>query len=141
MAAPQNFKRRNGVIMALSDIAIVVQASIDSGSLNAANHAKTLNKELWVVPGMGREFAGSWQLIREGARVLHSEKELIARLRRTELDGDALTVFNALQSRAKHPDEIALETGLTTPAVTTALLTLALGDVVVEGSAGLFQRK
>ena len=141
VAAPQRFKSRNRVIMALAQIAIVVQADEESGSMNAATHAKRLGKELWVVPGVGKEFTGSWQLIERGERVLRSEEELFSRLHRTELEGDALKVFNALGSRAKHPDELALETGLSTPAVTTALLTLALGDVVVEGSAGLYQRK
>jgi DNA processing protein len=141
VAAPQRFKSRNRVIMALAQIAIVVQADEESGSMNAATHAKRLGKELWVVPGVGKEFTGSWQLIERGERILRSEEELFGRLHRTELEGDALKVLNALGSRAKHPDELAVETGLSTPAVTTALLTLALGDVVVEGSAGLYQRK
>lgn len=142
-AAPvsQRFKSRNRVIMSLADIAVVVQAGKESGSMNAASHARELGKELWVVPGIGKEFVGSWELIEQGARALRSEEEFIDSLKRTDLQGDALTVFNALGLRAKHPDEIAVETGLSTPAVTTALLTLALGDVVVEGSAGLYQRK
>lgn len=141
--ASQRFKSRNRVIMSLAQIAVVAQADAESGSMNAASHARDLGKELWVVPGIGKEFAGSWKLIEGGARPLWSEEDFIARLRRTELglEGDALKVFNALGSRAKHPDELAVETGLSTPAVTTALLTLALGDVVVEGSAGLYQRK
>ena len=141
VAATARFKSRNGVIMALADLAIVVQAGKNSGSLNAASHAKALGKPLWVVPGIGKEFTGSWNLIEEGARVMRSEEELIASFRRSPFDGDAELVLNALGSRAKHPDEIAAQTGLSTPAVTTALLTLALGDVVVEGSAGLYSRK
>jgi DNA processing protein len=140
-SAPQNFLSRNRVIMALARTAIVVQAGDDSGSMNAARHARELGKEIFVVPGLGEAFAGSWQLVDEGARVLRSEAELASRLRTDAFDGDAQLVLNTLGSRGKHPDEIALETGLSTPAVTTALLTLALGDVVVEGSAGLFQRK
>ena len=140
-SAPQNFKSRNRVIMALARIAIVVQAGEDSGSLNAARHARELGKELFVVPGLGKPFAGSWQLIDEGAKMLRSEDELALYLRTDGFDDDARKVLNVLGSRAKHPDEIAMETGLSTPAVTTALLTLALGDVVVEGSAGMFQRK
>lgn len=140
-SAPQNFPRRNGVIMALSQIAIVVQAALDSGSTNAGRHARGLGKELWVVPGLGKEFEGSWELIDEGAKVLRSEDDLARRLEPAIFDDDAELVLKALGSRLKHPDEIAVETGLSTPAVTTALLTLALGDVVVEGSAGMFQRK
>jgi predicted Rossmann fold nucleotide-binding protein DprA/Smf involved in DNA uptake len=93
------------------------------------------------VPGFGDAFTGSWQLIEKGARMLRSENELAARFQRPNFDGEAELVLNVLGSKPKHPDEIAVETGLSTPAVTTALLTLALGDVVVEGSAGMFQRK
>ena len=139
--ASQRFLTRNKVIMALANVAIVVQAGVKSGSLNAASHAKKLGKALWVVPGIGKEFAGSWNLIESGARVMRSEEELIESFGRAPFDKEAQLVLNALGSRAKHPDEIAMETGLSTPAVTTALLTLALGDVVVEGSAGMFQRK
>jgi DNA processing protein len=138
--ATQRFLARNKVIMALANAAIVVQAGVKSGSLNAASHAKKLGKPLWVVPGIGKEFAGSWQLIEDGARVMRSEEELIDSFK-NRFDGDARRVLNVLGSRAKHPDQIVMETGLSTSAVATALLTLALGDVVVEGSAGMFQRK
>ena len=141
VSASQRFLTRNKVIMALADVAIVVQAGAKSGSLNAASHAKKLGKALWVVPGIGKEFAGSWELIEHGARVMRSEEELVDSFNRSPFDEEAQRVLNVLGSRAKHPDEIAVETGLSTPAVTTALLTLALGDVVVEGSAGMFQRK
>jgi DNA processing protein len=140
VAASQRFLTRNRVIMSLANAAIVVQAGIDSGSMNAASHAKKLGKALWVVPGIGKEFAGSWDLIENGARVMRSEEELVASFE-SPFEGDAQLVLNVLGSRPKHPDQISVETGLSTPAVTTALLTLALGDVVVEGSAGMFQRK
>ena len=143
VSAAQRFLTRNRVIMALSNVAIVVQAGAKSGSLNAASHARKLGKPLWVVPGIGKEFAGSWKLIETGARVMRSEEELVESFGRLApvFDKEAERVLNSLGSRAKHPDEIAMETGLSTPAVATALLTLALGDVVVEGSAGMFQRK
>jgi DNA processing protein len=58
-----------------------------------------------------------------------------------ELSPDEITLLQALSFTPKHPDQLSLETGLSAAAVSTALLTLALGDVVVEGSSGLFQRK
>jgi len=145
---PGGFQRRNGVLVALSQIVVVAQASAKSGSMNSAHQAFKRKREIWVVPGpTSPEFEGSWKVIDEmGGVMLRSEKAFERRLRelvtpRPALEGNELRVFEALGSSAKHPDEIALETGLATPAVTTALLTLALGDVVVEGSAGLFQRK
>ncbi len=58
-----------------------------------------------------------------------------------ELSTNEKTVLAALSLAPKHPDQLAIETGLSASAVSTALLTLALGDVVVEGSSGLFHRK
>jgi len=139
------FLSRNRVTMALADIVVVIQAADRSGTWHAANRAREMNKEIWVVPGMGAPFVGSWDLVRKGGRVMRSEEEFADRVATASappsFDGDCGAVFDALGPGARHPDEIAAETGLSTAAVAAALLTLALGDVVVEGSAGLFQRK
>jgi DNA processing protein len=141
------FTERNGVLVALSQMVVVVQAGTRSGTKNSATWAHELGREIWVVPGMGDAFAGSWWILDHyDSTVMRSEKDFARRLAELAapapaLEGDALTVFRALGGTPKHPDEIAHVTGLSTSAVTTALLTLALGDVVVEGSAGLFQRK
>ena len=136
------YKGRNRILVALAEIVIIAQAGVKSGTENAANHARRLGKEVWVAPGVGDPFLYSWELIeRRGARMLRHESELAARLKQPKLDHEPQRVFDALSAGPRHPDEIAAETGLSTPAVAAALLTLALGDVVVEGSAGLFQRK
>lgn len=142
VATRPSFLSRNRVTVALSQLVIIVQAGSRSGSINTAAHAKRMNRPVWVVPGYGDDFAGSRQLIEAGSHEMRSDDELTDWLfKKPTFDEDSLRVLNVLGSRAKHPDEIAMETGLSTPAVATALLTLALGDVVVEGSAGMFQRK
>jgi len=135
------FTERNRYLVALSELVIIAQAADRSGTSNAAYHARRLGRELWVVPGIGDAFVGSWKYIDKGARILRHESELAERLREPVLEGDARVVYETLSNTPKHPDEIAATTGLSTSAVATALLTLALGDVVVEGSAGLYQRK
>ena len=142
VATRPSFLSRNRVTVALAQLVIVVQAGAKSGSINTATHARRMHRPVWVVPGYGEDFAGSRKLIARGEHEMRSDDELTDWLKgKPKFDGDAQLVLNVLGSRAKHPDEIAMETGLSTPAVTTALLTLALGDVVVEGSAGMFQRK
>jgi DNA processing protein len=142
VATRPSFLSRNRVTVALAELVIIVQAGMKSGSINTATHARRMRRPVWVVPGYGDDFAGSRRLLARGAHEMRSDNELVDWLYgKPKFDGDAQQVLNVLGSRAKHPDEIAVETGLSTPAVTTALLTLALGDVVVEGSAGLFQRK
>jgi len=142
VATRPSYLSRNRVTVALAQLVIVVQAGERSGSINTAAHARRMKRPVWVVPGYGDDFAGSRALIARGAHEMRSDGELEDWLRgKPKFDGDAQRVLNVLGSRLKHTDEIAMETGLSTPAVATALLTLALGDVVVEGSAGMFQRK
>lgn len=50
-------------------------------------------------------------------------------------------VFSALSATAQHTDELVARTGLPTSATITALLTLSLKDVVVEGPDGFFRRR
>ena len=136
------FLSRNRVTIALAHLVIVVQAAARSGSWSTAVKAREMGRDTWIVPGFGEAFGGSWDLIDSGAHMMRSPQELESWFRKNRsFDGDAQLVLNVLGSRLKHTDEIAMETGLSTPAVATALLTLALGDVVVEGSAGMFQRK
>jgi DNA processing protein len=56
------------------------------------------------------------------------------------LDPEEERVLGVLTVEPRHTDEIAEEVGLSAPNVTTALLTLALEDVVVEGPGGFFRR-
>lgn len=59
---------RNGVLVSLASVVIVVQARLSSGSINAASWAKHLGRPLYVVPGMpwSDDFEGSKRLITDG---------------------------------------------------------------------------
>jgi len=54
---------------------------------------------------------------------------------------DEKTVISSLSLRPMHVDEVVARTGLPLPPVVTALLTLSLKDVVVEGPNGFFRRR
>src|SRR5262249_14883684 len=56
------------------------------------------------------------------------------------LDPEEERVLSVLTVEPRHTDEISQEVGLSAPTVATALLTLALEDVVVEGPGGFFRR-
>ena len=68
------FPKRNPLIALLSDQVIVCEASISSGSLQAARSALRANKTVWVVPGPidDPQFKGCHQLVHEGAKLLCS---------------------------------------------------------------------
>ena len=163
------FLSRNRTLVALADVVIVVQAGMPSGALSSAQWALKLGRPLWVVPGAlaHKGIAGSAKLMANPrVHVVRSMfllgEELGVPVPDPDADPEAASdvvsrpvsastpvcyteeekkVLQALSFTPKHPDQLSLETGLSASAVSTVLLTLALGDVVVEGSSGLFQRK
>lgn len=54
---------------------------------------------------------------------------------------DEKAVFSVLSERLQHADEVVARTGLRTGPTLTALLTLSLKDVVVEGPDGFYRRR
>ena len=78
------FLTRNRILVALSDVVVVVQAGLASGALHAATWARKLAKPLWVVPVSPwvQRFEGSRQLLVAGARPLTSTHLLLESLGR-----------------------------------------------------------
>jgi DNA processing protein len=106
------------------------------------------------------DFAGSLKLIEEGARVLTSVDPLLRSLptergaasvqpaHHVAADGQAYAisecesaVLGTISQKPLHIDAIVAQLSLSAQAVTAALLTLALENVVVEGPPGLFRRR
>ena len=181
-----NMRYRNGVLAALSEALIMVQAHYRSGSRNAAAWARSLGRPVWAVsaaPWMGA-FCGSLAEIADRlATPLCSAQQLFHELDLGEpaepppvsasifhanppvenhggasksaplLKGppkapdmrswsqDEKLVFSILSMDPIHIDKMVGLTLLPVPPVATALLTLRLKDVVVEGPEGFFRRK
>lgn len=156
------FLARNQVLVALSDAVVVVQAGARSGALHAASCARALKKPLWVVPAAPwmPGFGGSLELLDEGARPLASVDELLRSLgvasRSASRDASAgaptddathaissceYKVLDSISNGPLHVDAIVARANESAQAVTAALLTLALENVVVEGPPGLFRRR
>lgn len=198
--AAQTLRSRNRVLVGLADVVVVIQAHIRSGSRNAAGWARSLERPLWIVPGVpfagfetpyagsslelargnGRplssvgafcEAVGVPKLIREQERGAGSSRALEEERRRStkpkrsraartlELhkkagpssppfqalsqDGwsaDEKLVFQHICHTPRHLDEISQRTCLPVGSAMTALLTLSMRDVVVEGPDGFFRR-
>jgi DNA processing protein len=147
------FHVRNAMIAALADVLVVVQAGNPSGSLSAASAAKRFGRPIWASSGpfWDKRFDGTNLLLEHGAHRLASVEGFLKAVGLTPalpviprqprgftLDEGA--VFRALERGPLHVDSVVGRTGLGAPAVATALLTLALEDVVVEGPSGYFRR-
>jgi DNA processing protein len=159
------FLARNGVLVALADAVVVVQAGLVSGALNAASWAQKLGKALWVVPAAPwmTDFSGSLRLLEQGARPVSSIDALLGSLglnlrqapeRATcpstdsgagdnmrALSPSESEVLTVMSNAPLHLDAIITRAGQPAQVAAAALLTLALENVVVEGPPGFFRRR
>lgn len=77
------FRYRNGILTALADDVVVVQAHFASGSLNAAGWARSLRRRLWMVPAAPwmTSYCGTNAWLRLGyAKPVWSPTELLTTL-------------------------------------------------------------
>lgn len=86
--ARYQFLERNRLISALSDIVIVVEANLRSGSLNTARHALEQGKILMAVPGniTAPLSSGTNQLIANDATPLLNTESVLEKLRKIYVD-------------------------------------------------------
>ncbi len=173
-----SFLYRNGVLAALSETLVVVQARFQSGSRNAAAWARDLGRPVWAMtaaPWMSDFCGSSSEIELDRARPLCSPAQLLralglrehvtapqltlhdrksgcasptARILKdrskhpdtTSWTAEEILVFSTLCTNSMHKDQISESTCLSVPLAATALLTLALKDVVVENPNGFFSR-
>jgi DNA processing protein len=139
---------------ALGAITVVVEAAERSGTLITATFATDLGRTVGAVPGHVTSWraAGSNRLLREGAATIRGTKDVL-----DEIYG----IGHSLSDSASLPDlsleprlravldgvemgeglgEIAARTGLSAPAVRSALGELEVEGLIVAGALGWYQR-
>ena len=81
-ALPWQFLARNGIVAALSDGVVIVEAAERSGALNTAAWAADAGKPVMAFPGdVGRlKAAGCNTLIRDGATLVRNATDVLAQL-------------------------------------------------------------
>jgi DNA processing protein len=149
---------RNGVLAALAEVVVIVEARLASGTLNTFGWAKKLERDVWVVPlaPWAENSAGSLAMLEAGAKPLadisrflqtvglrpappatgraHAQTALVL------ADPTTRQVFDQVGRAPTHVDFIVEKSRLTTSTVATTLLTLALEHVLVEGPPGHYRR-
>lgn len=153
----ENFPRRNRIISALSMGVVVVEATLDSGSLITVMYALEQGKDVFAVPGniTSRNSRGTNDLIKNGAKLVESADEVINELRPqlkgalmedvlaaenepAELTDDERSVFRCLNVEPKHIDTIIREKKINTGKALSILLSLELKGVISQSEGKHF---
>ncbi len=152
-AFPSQFLARNGIVAALADGVVVVEAALRSGALNTASWAADRAVPVMAFPGdVARpKVAGCLALLRDGATLVRDAADVLAALglapARTACGPEpappatpAERVLARLDEAPAGADELVASSGLPA-ALALALLgeMLAAGEVV-EGGDGRFRR-
>jgi len=145
----QNFPKRNRIVAGISDAIIIIETGIKGGSLITAELGNGYNKDVFAIPGRTNDTKseGCNYLIKNNKACLitsaddllenmswKEQKKPSAKKQRElfiELTDDEKIIVNILQQQEQiHIDELYIESGLSSSAVASALLTLEMQGVV-----------
>jgi DNA processing protein len=170
VARTASFFPRNGALVALSHVVVVVEAPFRSGARNAARWARRLGRPLLVVPSApwSKRGRGSLQDLERGALPCVGTHSVLRELERTlclpekslkvparrrtagqrELpflrfdggEGEEQRVLMAIDAGASTLDAVCLSTGLPAAAAQRHVLTLTLAGALAPDHAGRLGR-
>jgi DNA processing protein len=149
---PHQFLERNGVVAALADAVLVIEAPARSGALNTAGWAAGRVPVLAVPGDIDRKHvAGCLALIRDGATLARSPSDVLEALGRLNLtpaagitftapDTTSAAVLRSLEDGPLDFDAIAVHCSLSAAATLSALARLELGGMVESRGATSYAR-
>ena len=141
-----NFTARNRIITGLSDIVLITEASLKSGTLTTARYALEQGRTVMAVPGNITSLTseGTNNLIKSGAAPATKLDDILfelgykpSRQTRTVFRGspEEEAIFKLIESGTSSQEELALKASLSAAAVASALTALELaGQVKAAGS-------
>jgi len=144
-----NFPRRNRIISGLSLGCLVVEASLQSGSLITARMALEQGREVFAIPGSIHmpQAKGCHALIKQGAKLVETPRDILDELGWLSAAGDTASsirqahpVFDHLGFDPLDIDSLSQRSGLTIEALSAILLQLELDGQVATLAGGMYQR-
>jgi DNA processing protein len=146
-----NFPRRNRIISGLGLGCLVVEASLQSGSLITARLAMEQGRDVFAIPGSihSPQSKGCHSLIKQGAKLVETAQDVLEELAGlvsvVTPTGCATTDTNPalLEYLGYDPidmDTLSTRSGLTVSELSAMLLALELDGLVSKLPGGLYQR-
>lgn len=138
---PGYFPARNRIIAGLSQVTLVVQASLKSGSLITSRLAMETNREVAAVPGPITDAlsVGPNMLIRDGAHVIIEPEDLLLLFGIDEknqtnfvphtIPAGQQELYILLSNQPRHVDELIATLKKPAPEITTMLMQLELSGL------------
>ena len=133
---PAHFPMRNRIISGLSDLVVIVEARMKSGSLITADLALEQGRDVYAVPGrIGDALScGTNRLIKQGAGIILSREDFLKDLQifceeskfkkkfsKNSLEKGEVLVYSVLDLHSKNINEIIDETNLSAAECVCAL--------------------
>ena len=144
-----NFPRRNRIISGLSLGCLVVEASLQSGSLITARMALEQGRDIFAIPGSihAPQTKGCHHLIKQGAKLVECAQDILEELghfsTNTALQSSVLKEHPLLTHLGFDPvdmDSLSQRSGLTIGELSAILLQLELDGDITTLPGGLYQR-
>lgn len=147
-----NFPRRNRIIAGLSQGTLVVEATLQSGSLITARQAAEQGREVFAIPGSihAPQARGCHALIRQGAKLVESAQDILEELRVPDpfrlaqpsapAAEEADDLLAMMGYDAVSLDALQARCGRDTASLQARLLELELDGHIVRLPGGLLQR-